>query len=182
MYLRASCTVASGGVRQPLGRMHIPDRPRRLFVGPLQPPSSDPFRHKHLPKYATRPTELPYTFCSNNILTSARLHVHRCNHVVSSRSLPRRPPQFSRSAADAIAANTSSMPKSPSARHVARSGSTVQSVTRRRLTTRCCRASKWFLCVRSAKRPSGKMHASSRTGMHETNTVMVERSLKEGQR
>ena len=135
--------ATNGGVRQPLGRMHIPERPTAAtFVGPLRLPPSDPFRHSHRPKYATRPTELPNTFCSNNILATARLHIHYCNHVVSSRILPRRPPPFSRSAADVTAANTSSTPRSPSARHVARSGSTVPSVTRRRLTTRCCRASK----------------------------------------
>lgn len=174
MHLRASCTVTSGGGRQwrcssaswPHAHSRATDRPRRLLLDPCDHHSAihsgtGIIQNTRLAQHNFQILSVVIIFWLLPDCTS--------DHVVSSRVLPRQPPPCSRSAADATAANTFSTPRSPSARHVARSGLTVPSVTRRRLTTRCCRALKWSLCVKNAKRPSEKMHASSRIGMHERN-------------
>jgi hypothetical protein len=61
-------------------------------------------------------------------------------------------------------ANTSSTPKSPSARPAARSGSTAPRATRKKKTTPSCRASRWSSSARSARKPSARTRASSKTG------------------
>ena len=78
----------------------------------------------------------------------------------------RRPHQYTLPHTHTPCANTSSTPKSPSARPAARSGSTAPSATKKKKTTPCCRPSRWSSSARSAKRPSARTRASSKTGAY----------------